>query len=72
MTWGWERELGFDFLGEIVFSVADLPLFAELITWSLERQFKRLNEVIFFSSIITVKLSMPLGLHGSSWGHIFP
>lgn len=27
MTWGWETELGFDFLGEIVFSVADFPLF---------------------------------------------
>lgn len=61
MTWGWERELGFDFLGEIVFSVADLPLFAELITWSLERQFKRLNEVIFFwfKLVITRMLPVP-------------
>lgn len=60
MTWGWERELGFDCLGEIVFSVADLPLFGELITWSLERQFKRLNEVIFFLFKLVIASMLPV------------
>lgn len=59
MTWGWETELGFDFLGEIVFSVADFPLFGVRVDHLEFREAVQKTQWSFFFFFKLVIARMP-------------